>query len=188
MATLGSGDGSIKVHAKREGLAARVGHDLTLEPARWSAEVNLDPDDITRSSVTATIDGRSLEVVDGRGGAIPLSDKDRADIKKNIAQKVLQVDRYPEITFRSTGVEAPSQDRLVVSGELTIAGAPRPVRLELSREPGSDADHLSGRVTIPQSQWGIKPYSAMLGALKVSDNIDVEIDVRVPHEVGVPQG
>jgi polyisoprenoid-binding protein YceI len=188
MTTLGPDNGSIKVHTTREGLGARVAHDLTLEAARWSAEVTLDADDITRSSASATIDGPSLEVIEGRGGAIPLSDKDRADIRKNIAQKVLQLDRHPEITFRSTGVEAPSQDRLVVSGELTVAGTTRPARLELRRETGADSDHLSGRVTITQSQWGIKPFSAMLGALKVADNVDVEIDVRVPHEAGVRKG
>ena len=62
MATLGPGDGSIKVYTKREGLASRVGHDLTLEASRWNAEVTVDPDDITRSSVSATVDGGSFEV------------------------------------------------------------------------------------------------------------------------------
>jgi polyisoprenoid-binding protein YceI len=173
MATLGPGDGSIKVYAKREGLAARVGHDLTLEPSRWSAEVNLDPDDITKSTVTATVDGQSLEVVEGRGGATPLSDKDRADIKKNIAQKVLT---SGQISFRSTGIEAAGDGKLTVNGELTIAGTTRPIRLDLTQS----GDRVSGRLTIRQTDFGIKPFSAMLGALKVSDSVDIEVDVRLP--------
>jgi polyisoprenoid-binding protein YceI len=173
MATLGPGDGSIKVYAKREGLAARVGHDLTLEPTRWSAEVNLDPDDITKSTVTATVDGHSLEVVEGRGGATPLSDKDRADIRKNIAQKVLP---SGEISLRSTGIEAAGDGKLTVNGELTIAGTTRPIRLDLTQS----GDRVSGRLTIRQTDFGIKPFSAMLGALKVSDSADIEVDVRLP--------
>jgi polyisoprenoid-binding protein YceI len=174
MATLGPGDGSIKVYAKREGLAARVGHDLTLEPTRWSAEVNLDPDDITRSSVTATVDGHSMEVVEGHGGATPLSDKDRADIKKNITQKVLT---SGEISVRSTGIETAGDGKLTVNGELTIAGSTRPIRLDLTQ----NGDRVSGRVTIRQTDFGIKPFSAMLGALKVSDSVDIEVDVRLPN-------
>jgi polyisoprenoid-binding protein YceI len=174
MATLGPGDGSIKVYTKREGLAARVGHDLTLEPTRWSAEVDLDPDDITRSAVTATVDGQSLEVVEGQGGATPLSDKDRADIRKNITQKVLP---SGDITFRSTGIESAGDGKFTVSGELTIAGTARPIRLDLTQS----GDRISGRVTLRQSDFGIKPFSAMLGALKVADALDVEVDVRLPN-------
>lgn len=173
MATLGPGDGSIKVGTKREGLASRVGHDLTLEVGRWSAEVTLDPDDITRSSVTASIDGSSFEVLEGTGGAMPMSDKDRADVKKNIAQKVLPSGR---IEFRSTSIESAGDGRFVLNGDLTLEGASRPVRLELTQS----GDRVSGRTTIRQTDFGIKPYSAMLGALKVADAVDIALDVRVP--------
>ncbi len=171
--TLGPGDGSIKVYTKREGMAARVGHDLTLVPSSWSAEVNLDPDDITRSSVSATVDGHSLEVVEGHGGATPLSDKDRADIKKNIAQKILP---NGSMSFRSTTIESSGDGKFTVGGELTIAGTTRPVRLELAQ----NGDRVSGRVSLRQTDFGIKPFSAMLGALKVADSADVEVDVKLP--------
>ncbi len=173
MATLGPGDGSIKVYTKREGMAARVGHDLTLQPTRWSAEVTLDPDDITRSSVTATVDGHSLEVVEGHGGATPLSDKDRADIKKNITQKILS---SGDISFRSTSIESSGDGKLTLGGDLTIAGTTRPVRVELTQ----GGDRVSGRQSLRQTDFGIKPFSAMLGALKVADAVEVEVEARLP--------
>ncbi|MEA2671262.1 MAG: hypothetical protein QOG45_1482 [Chloroflexota bacterium] len=173
MATLGPGDGSIKVYTKREGMAARVGHDLTFEPSQWSAEVTVDPDDITRSSVTATVDGQSLDVVEGHGGATPLSDKDRADIKKNIAQKVLT---SGTVSFKAASIESSGDGKFTVNGELTIAGTTRPVRLDLTQ----NGDRVSGRVSLRQSDFGIKPFSAMLGALKVADPVDVEVDVKLP--------
>jgi polyisoprenoid-binding protein YceI len=173
MATLGPGDGSIKVYTKREGLAARVGHDLTFEASRWNADVTLDPDDITRSSVSATVDGGALEILEGTGGAMPLSEKDRNDIRKNIAQKVLT---SGQIQFRSTGVESAGDGRLTLTGDLTINGASRPVRVDLTQS----GDRVSGRLAIRQSDFGIKPFSAMLGALKVADPVDIELDVRLP--------
>ncbi|TMD06879.1 MAG: YceI family protein [Chloroflexi bacterium] len=173
MATLGPGDGSIKVYTKREGLASRVGHDLTLEASRWNAEVTVDPDDITRSSVSATVDGGSFEVLEGQGGAMPLSDKDRADIRKNVTQKVLT---SGQIQFRSTAVESLGDGRFALNGDLTISGAGRPVRIDLTQS----GERVSGRTTIRQTDFGIKPSSAMLGALKVADSVDIEVDVRLP--------
>jgi polyisoprenoid-binding protein YceI len=173
MATLGPGDGSIKVRTRREGLAQRVGHDLTLEATRWNAEVELDPDDITRSSVAVTVDPGSFEVLEGTGGAMPLSDKDRADIRKNITQKVLT---SGQVGFRSTGIESLGEGRFALDGDLTQNATSRPVRIELAQS----GDRVGGRVTIRQTEWGIKPYSAMLGALKVADAVEIEVDVRVP--------
>ncbi|MDB5068255.1 MAG: YceI family protein, partial [Chloroflexi bacterium] len=114
-----------------------------------------------------------LNVVEGHGGATPLSDKDRADIKKNIAQKVLT---SGTVSFKSTSIESSGDGRFTVNGELTIAGTTRPVRLELTQ----NGDRVSGRVSIRQSDFGIKPFSAMLGALKVADPVDLEVDVKLP--------
>jgi polyisoprenoid-binding protein YceI len=177
MAKLGPGDGSIKVYTKREGMAARMAHDLTLQAGRWDADVDLDGDDISKGSVTATVDAGSLDIVSSSGGATPLSDKDKADIRKNITQKVLP---SGQITFRSTAIEPAGDSRVRVSGDLTIGGSTQPVTLDLTRQSGADGEHVSGRITITQSQWGIKPFSAMMGALKVADPVDIELDLRVP--------
>jgi hypothetical protein len=37
-------------------------------------------------------------------------------------------------------------------------------------------------MTIVQSQFGIKPFSAMMGALKVKDEVEVNLDVALPAE------
>ncbi len=171
MATLGPGDGKITVYTKREGMAARIGHDLTNVAPRWSAEVTVDPDDITKSSVTATVEPE-LDVVSGQGGATPLSDKDRADIRKTITQKILT----RPISFRSTSVESSGDGQFTVNGDLSVNGTTRPLRLELTQS----GDSVSGKASLRQSDFGIKPYSAMLGALKVADAIEIGVDVRLP--------
>jgi polyisoprenoid-binding protein YceI len=78
---LGPTDGTVRVKTGRQGMAKKVGHDLTLEAANWKASLTVD-DDPSRSEVSATIEPRSLEVTAATGGAKPMSDKDKKDIKK----------------------------------------------------------------------------------------------------------
>ena len=40
---------------------------------------------------------------------------------------------------------------------------------------------LQKKIPVVQSDFGIKPYSPMLGQLKVADEVVVEIDVGVPY-------
>jgi polyisoprenoid-binding protein YceI len=67
--------------------------------------------------------------------------------------------------------------RLVVHGELTIAGSTRPATFEL--ELGDDG-RVTGTLPVTQSEWGIKPYRAFMGALKVRDTVEIVLDARLP--------
>ncbi|MGH3924789.1 MAG: YceI family protein, partial [Pseudonocardiaceae bacterium] len=139
------------------------------------AKVTIDGDDLTRSSLTATADVQSLEVREATGGAKPLSNKDRADIKKNI-EKTLGGRRHSEIAFRSTAVHAPTADRGTMEGELTIKDVSRPVEFALT----ADGGRVKASTTVVQSEWGIKPFAALMGALKVRDAVEIEVEVSVP--------
>jgi polyisoprenoid-binding protein YceI len=101
----------------------------------------------------------------------PLTAADRAEIERDIREKILHTGRHPAITFRSTGIAGePAAFR--VDGELGIAGVTRPVTIEA----GLAGDRVRGSATIVQSQWGIRPYSAFFGALKLRDEVGVEFD------------
>lgn len=176
--TLDPSSGSVVLRTGRQGMAQKVGHDLVIDATRWNAEVNID-DDPSKCEVQATVDIRGLEVREGLGGAKPLSDKDKRDIKKNIGE-TLKANRFPEITFRSTTVESTGDTQLEVSGELSVAGTTRPVSFPLSVEEEGSSVRLRGTVPITQTNFGIKPFTAMMGALKVKDQVEVELDVRVP--------
>jgi polyisoprenoid-binding protein YceI len=174
---LGPADGTLQVRTGRQGMAQKVGHDLTLEASNWKATVTIDPEP-ANSSVQATIEPRSLEVVNGTGGAKPLSDKDKKDIKKNIAGLL----GNNSITFESTAVEPKGEAGATVLGDLSIASQNRQVSLELTIEPNGTDARLTGRVPIVQSNFGVKPFTAMMGALKVKDEVEVELEVRLPSE------
>jgi polyisoprenoid-binding protein YceI len=169
---IGPQDGKVLVNVYKDGVAAKMGHDLTLEATSWSGKADISADDPSSSGVQVTIDADSLDVVEGHGGAKPLSQSDKADIKKNIAKTLGRGD----ISFESTKVSG-SVPRISVQGNLTINGQSKPVTLDLTVDDNGKA---AGKVSFNQSQFGIKPFSAMLGALKVKDNVDISVDLQLP--------
>ncbi|EQD86214.1 hypothetical protein N599_10700 [Saccharopolyspora erythraea D] len=157
----------------RAGVGARVGHDLTLVATRWRGRAEVDESDLAVCSVHVRIDVDGLQVRSGEGGAKPLTDSDKRSIEGNI-RGVLAAEDHPEIEFASTGV-AEEREAIVVSGTLSIVGVARPVRLVCHR----DGDRVRGSAEVVQSEWGIEPYSAFFGALRVKDEVTVEFDVAL---------
>ena len=175
---LGPSNGRLTIHTGRAGMAARAGHDLVIEAERWNAAV-----DTSEPRLRATVDATSLQIREGHGGVKPLTDSDREEIRRNLNAKVLDTDRHAEITFVSTAVHALNDRRWQVDGELTIAGTTVQVRIPVEIEPDGDGTtRMSAAVTITQSDFGIKPYSAMMGALKVADDVEIRAEALVPAE------
>jgi polyisoprenoid-binding protein YceI len=168
---LGPHNASLQVKTYREGVAAKVGHDLVLEVTRWEATLDV-PGDAAGARVELTADPRSFAVREGVRGVKPLTDRDRDEILKNIDEKVLH---GQPIAFRSTAVRTDG-DRLAVDGELTMGGSTRPVSTTLHAEGG----RVRGTIPLTQSEWGIKPYRGLMGALKVRDELEIVIDARLP--------
>jgi polyisoprenoid-binding protein YceI len=172
---LGPQAGRLLLRTGRTGLGRRAGHDLTIEATRWQADVAVNTADPGQSSVTLTIEVDSVEVREGTGGLKPLTNADRADIKATICEKILLTAEHPVITFSSSHVTG-TPDAFQVSGDLTIMGQARPVTVH----GGIDGGRLRGHASVTQSRWGIKPYSAFAGALRLADDIQVEFDLAVP--------
>ena len=179
---LGTERGRIVLRTSRDGLASQVGHDLTIEVTRWSGELMV-ADDLSPTGLTVRIDMNSLVVRDGAGGLKPLTDRDRREIAVT-ARKVLGADRHPEATFSASAFEPGSAGGGAIAGALTVAGAERPVRLELSE---SKPDVYHAVTSVLQSAFGVKPYTAFLGALRVRDAVDIEVDVDLSEPGPAPE-
>jgi hypothetical protein len=162
----GPDNGTLTVRTGKAGAAAKAVHNLRMEVADWSATLELGD----APSLELTADSRSFRVLEGSGGVMPLGDDEKAAIPQTIDEEVL---RGAPIEFASTRV-AVDGDRVDVEGELEIFGARRPVTFALEVKDG----HVHGAARIKQSDWGIKPYSALFGTLKVADDVDIEVDAR----------
>jgi len=175
---LGPPEGRMLLRTYRTGLGSRIGHDLTIEVTDWDGTARVNPDDPARSEVTIRVNADSLEVREGTGGLKPLTDGDRAEIKKRVREKILKTGTHPEITFAATGFSGTPAD-LGVEGSLTILGVGRPVTFRASVQEQAEPARVRGRAQVVQSEWGIKPYSAFFGALQLRDAVDIDFDAAL---------
>jgi polyisoprenoid-binding protein YceI len=170
---LGPQNGKLLVKTGREGMGGKMGHDLTIEVTRWSATANV-AEDPAESSLEISAEVGSMEVLKGEGGVKPLSDGDKADIKKTILDKILG---NTTIAFKSTSITQ-SGSSATVQGELTIAGKTAPATFHI-QDLGNG--RIRGTGTVVQSNHGIKPFKAFMGALKVKDPVEIEVEATVPQ-------
>jgi hypothetical protein len=167
MPALGPADGTLTVRTGRKGAASKAGHDLRIEVTSWQATLELGDD----PSLTLSADPRSFKVREGTGGVKSLDDGDKANIEQTIDDEVL---KGGSIEFRSTGV-AVDGERVSVHGDLTIGSKTQAIAFDLLNSGG----RLAGSAVVHQPTWGIKPYSALFGTLKVADDVTVSIDARI---------
>ncbi|GAA3227640.1 YceI family protein [Streptomyces sp. XM83C] len=97
----------------------------------FTASVEIAPDDITKSRVEAVIRAASIDT----GNRMRDEHLRSADF--------LDVEKHPEITYRSGGLTAVGTDRWTVHGELSLHGVVRPVDLDLAYL-GTGADPWGG--------------------------------------------
>ena len=168
---LGPGDGTLAVRTYRTGAVAIAGHDLLLHVGDWRATVEVA--DGRPTSVALEASGSSFQVIEGTGGLQALDDADRANIRQTIDDEVLE---RTSVAFSSTGIE-PNGPGFRVHGDLTLRGATHPLDVELTVDDGS----LRATAVVTQSSWGMKPYSALFGALKVADDVEVAVEAKVPQ-------
>lgn len=170
MPTYDASSARCEVLTFKEGLLSAVAHDLCLKVERFTVEVGDD------ESIVARFEPDSLRVEhamkEGRPDPSALSAKQKREIEGNIAKDVLHVRRHREITFRSTKVEGEGDQRRI-EGALRLHGAERTIRAVARREGG----RWSAEVELHQPEFGIKPYSAMLGTLKIRPAVRVRISV-----------
>jgi len=191
---LGPDTGRVIIKTGRAGLAAKAGHDLTIEVTRWSARVEVPAESDggqSAATVSAELDLGSLEVREGTGGAVPLTDRDRREIKKQMG-KILG---SGTATFASSRI-IPSGSLLApggttppnppaaggaIEGTVTLNGKSQPARLQLT---DSGSGRYRGSVTLAQTGFGIKPYTGFFGALKLKDEVVVEFEVDLSQAQG----
>jgi polyisoprenoid-binding protein YceI len=168
MARFGPDTATCEVFTTREGVLAAVGHDLKLRPETFEIEADA-------TSVRARFDPSSLRVSaamrGGREDPSALSDRDRKDIERSCAREVLEAQRFPEITFTSSEVQPGS-----VRGTLLLHGREVSGEFAVKRVEG----RAVAEVELDVRRFAIRPFRAMLGALRVSPMVRVVVTTPWP--------
>jgi polyisoprenoid-binding protein YceI len=101
------------------------------------------------------------------------------------ARRLLGVDRQPEATFTASMFERDQNGGGVMYGTLIINGVSQPLKMTV-RKTGVASYHATGSVR--QSDFGIKPYTAFLGVLRVSDPVSIVVDLELPKDAPAGTG
>ena len=168
-------DGSCHLITRRVGLMRSVGHDLLLRVGRFGIQVDVDGLGVEARFYVDSIEVEGALVGDHVDkGVIGHGDRDR--IRRQIRQDVLDGRRHPEILYRGSLAQPYEGGSVRLEGMITIRGVTRP----LVATGQVEGDRLVVRVTIRHTDFGIPPVRAMLGALRVSADVEIEISVPRP--------
>lgn len=161
----------LQVHTYRGGVLGTFGHEHDVRAGAIAGTVVYDARDPSASRVAVRVPTDSLFVV------LAADSSDIPEITRAMRQQVLHVDSFPEITFTSTEVRL-RDSTLHLSGDLTIEGRTRPVTMDLALQVTPEILHVRGTFTVKQTDFGIRPYSAALGTVKVKDEVTFVLDIR----------
>jgi YceI-like domain len=168
---LGPEHGTLSVRTRRTGAAAKAGHNLRFQVTAWEAVLEV-ADDPASSLAELSADGGSLRVVEATGGVTSLSEGDKRGIEQTVDDEIL---RRRQVVFRSSSVEANGAG-FRLEGELTLMGAAFPYTIDVT----VDGDGvLRAQTVVRQTDHGMKPYSTLFGALKVVDEVTIELEARL---------
>jgi len=154
----------------KEGLLSKVAHDLKIRVTRFSV-------DVTPDAVRAEFDLRSLRVVeamkDGSDNPGALSDSDKTKIAEQISNEVLHTAQHPTAVFSSRSLTPRADGGYSIAGELALHGITQSIRAETRSEGGRQVASLE----LHQPAYGITPFKAMMGTLKVKADVIVRLSV-----------
>ena len=146
--------------------------------SRWTGSLETPRSDFSRASLDVVIDASSIDT--------GVADRD-AHLR---SADFFDVERYPEITFKSTSVTQAAADRLSVSGVLTIKGITRDVVLDVEilgqvKDPwGNERAAFSATTSIDRREFGLTWNQVLeTGGVMVGDRIDIAIDIEAVRQV-----
>ena len=163
------------VQAFATGILAAMGHNPAIGIRNFSGEVEFDPGLLAAAGFHLTIQSASLEVLDD------VSDKDRREMERVMKNDVLEVSRYPQITYEASTVALTRLDASLysasLSGSLAFHGVTRNQSVTARIIDSGEMLRASGDFVLRQSDFQIKPVSVAGGALKLKDELKFAFEI-----------
>lgn len=167
---------SVRILVGKSGLFSFAGHTHEVVAPSLGGEILADPEDLAVSSVSLSFDALALRVT-GKGD--PPDDVPKVQ-QAMLGPKVLDVARFPVVTFRSRRVAgrevSPGVYELTVTGEMSLHGVSRGLGFEVRAEASADGLVASGRAVLKHTDFGMKPVS-VAGVVNVKNEITVDFRI-----------
>ncbi len=159
------------VEVEKTGLMSGKKHLFLFE--RYRGKLSWDAESPERSSVEWILEAPSIVCKDTW-----VKPKEIVKIEKVAREEMLAAGRYPEIRFRSEAVVRKGEDEFEVRGGLTIRDRTVPVAVFVRRLPAQGTRlRFQGSATVRLKDYGLKPPSALLGAIGTKNEMRVEFEV-----------
>ncbi len=163
--TIDTDRSKLTVYVYKSGLFSAFADDHIIQAPIASGSLSEEPPTI----VNLVVQTADMKVLDPD---LPASK--RAEVQAGmVSETVLDVARYPEITFTSTAVTPNGANKWNVVGTLAIRGQTRSITVPVTRQNGS----YRGSVEIKQRDFGIEPISIAGGTVKVKNELKIEFDI-----------
>jgi polyisoprenoid-binding protein YceI len=163
------------VQAFATGMLSMMGHNPTIGIRTFHGEVEFDPETCQAGKFRLAVQSASLFVQDD------LSDKDRREMERLMKDEILEVGRYPEITYEASRASVSKIDAALfaatIDGALSLHGATRAEPLSVRILSMGDMLRASGEFNLKQSDYQIKPISVAGGALKLKDELKFSFEM-----------
>lgn len=154
---------TITIHVGKAGLLSVAGHEHWVNAPIASGSI-----DESAPNVKFTVDTAKMTVKPDP----KIDEKTQAQIQKDMETMTLEPSKYPEITFHSSRIEK-SGDGWKVQGPLALHGVTKPVAVMVKK----NGEAYSGKTTLKQTDFGIKPISVGGGTIKVKNEIEIEFEI-----------
>lgn len=175
-------ESSFWVFVAKAGLLSALAHDHEIGVKAFSGRVTIPTEGPAQGAsggaLTLEIDARSLAVLDKK-----VSQEDRAKIASAMHTEVLASAQYPKISFKSVAVSdlkavsGGAGYSFTLSGDLTLRGVTKRVVVPVALTVDRQQLRAVGSYTLRQTDFGIKPYSAAGGAVKVKNEVIIHFNL-----------
>ena len=152
------------------------GHDHFVAARDFTGEARLTPGAVSPASLTLTV--RAASLAETRE---VFNEQQKKIINAELRDIVLEPDKYPDITFKSTDVSVEPRGgdlfALKLGGDLTLRGVTRHVTIPAEVTLRGDELRARGEFDVKRGDFKVPATSAAHGTVRVRDRLKVSFDI-----------
>lgn len=164
-------------------MLSMFGHNPVIAIRGFGGDVRCIPGTLESASLLMLVQADSLAVVN------KVSDKDQREMERGMREDVLEVARYPEIVFMSTKISASrtaeGRYQARINGNLSLHGVTREHIINAQVRVNEGGLRAQGEFSLRQTDYKIKPVSAVGGTLKMKDELKFSFDIHAIADFGM---
>jgi polyisoprenoid-binding protein YceI len=164
------------VRAYSGGLLWFMGHGHHVAVRDFGGEADVTSGTLTPASLRMTVKAGSLEET-GR----VFTEQQRQMINNSMRNEVLEVEKYPEMTFNSTNVSAKktgdNEFKAKIAGDFTLHGVTRQVVIPARVLLNGNILHATGEFSVNRSDFNVKTHSVKWGTIRVRNRVKFVFDI-----------